>query len=100
MLYNPSMTTAKRVEGKAMSIQDQSSYDQALATVRRLSPSEQLALISEIVTGLRQDVYAADDLAEAEALASSPAFRRLVDRALAQIEDGQARPIEALMDEL
>ena len=83
-----------------MSIPQQSPFDHALATVRQLSPSEQLALIGEIVSGLRRDVAAADDLVEAETLAQSPTFRRLIDDALGQVENGQAKPIEALLDEL
>ena len=83
-----------------MQMQEFSPYERVLDTVRQLSPSEQLALVSDIVTGLRESVPDADELAEASLLAKSPAFQRLIEDGLAQISDGEVRPIEALFREL
>ena len=83
-----------------MQMHEFSPYERILDTVRQLSPSEQLALVSDIVTGLRESVPDADELAEASLLAKSPTFQRLIENGLAQIAAGKARPIEALFSEL
>ena len=83
-----------------MQMQEFSPYERVLDTVRRLSPSEQLALVSDIVTGLRESVHDEDELAEASELAKSPTFQRLIEHGLAQISDGESRPMEALFSEL
>jgi len=41
-----------------------------------------------------------DEQREAEMLAQSPAFRRLIDRTLAEIEAGETITFEALLDAL
>ncbi len=82
-----------------MQIQKTSSYQQALESIRLLSPAEQLALISDIVAELRES-YEEEERIEAEILAESPTFHRLIEVGLRQVEAGQVRPVEDLLDEL
>jgi len=45
----------------------------------------------------------ADQLADAEEtllLAHSPTFKRLIERGLTEVQHGQTRPVQALLDEL
>lgn len=75
-------------------------YQQILDNVRRLSPDEQLALVSDIVGGLRKSAHNADESLEANLLTNSATFQRLVENSLEYIAEGKARPIDALFDEL
>lgn len=75
-------------------------YADILAKVRRLSVEEQLALVADIATVLQAAVHTEDELREAAYLAESPAFRRIAERSLQEIEAGRVRPVEELLGEL
>lgn len=75
-------------------------YQQVLASVRRLSLEEQLALVADIATVLQAAVHSEDEFREATYLAESPAFKRIVEHGLQQVDTGKARKIEALFSEL
>ncbi len=76
------------------------SYQQVLASARRLSLEEQLALVADIASVLRAAVHSEDEFKEAAYLAESPAFKRIVDRGLKQVGEGKARRVEELISEL
>lgn len=100
LVYNEMNLYIDGMEGTVkMQMQEASPYQQVLNNIRQLSPAEQLALVSDIVTDLR-DSYAGDELSEAAVLAESPTFYRLIENGLEQVKAGQARPIEGLLDEL
>ena len=75
-------------------------YQQVLDNVRRLSLEEQLALVADIATVLREAVRTEDEVAETAYLAESPIFRRLVEHGLRQVREGKAQRVEALLSEL
>lgn len=75
-------------------------YQQVLDSVRCLSLEEQLALVADIATVLREAVRSEDEVAETAYLAESPTFRRLVEHGLEQIQEGRVRRAEALLSEL
>ena len=77
-----------------------STYQEVLQDLKRLTVEEQLSLITEIVSSLRNAVRSEDDLVEVEYLAKSPTFRRLAERGLDEVEQGLARPVESLLSEL
>ena len=83
-----------------MQTQEFSPYERVLDSIRQLNPREQLALASDIVSGLREFVNEVDELAEAARLSKMATFQRLVEDGLAQIREGKVQPIEALFDEL
>ena len=75
-------------------------YQQVLDNIRRLSLEEQLALVADIVTVLREAVRSEDEVAEAAYLAESPTFQRLVEHGLRQVREGKVQKAEALLSEL
>jgi len=75
-------------------------YKQVLDDVYRLSLEEQLALVADIATVLREAVRSEDDVAETAYLAESPTFQRLVEHGLRQVREGKAQGVEALLSEL
>jgi hypothetical protein len=75
-------------------------YQQVLDNVRRLSLEEQLALVADIATVLREAVRSDDEVAEAAYLAESPAFQRLIEHSLRQVREGKVQRAEALLSEL
>jgi hypothetical protein len=75
-------------------------YQEVLDGVRRLSLEEQLALVADIATVLREAVRSEDEIAETAYLAESPTFQRLVEQGLKQVREGKARRVEALLSEL
>ena len=77
-----------------------STYQEILQDLNRLTVEEQLSLITEIASSLRNTVRSEDDLVEVEYLAKSPTFRRLAERGLDEIEQGLARPVASLLREL
>ena len=76
------------------------SYQQVPASARRLSLEEQLALVADIASVLREAVHSEDEFKEAAYLAESPAFKRIVDRGLKHVMEGKARRVEELLSEL
>jgi len=70
-------------------------YQEVLDGVRRLSLEEQLALVADIATVLREAVRTEDEVTETAYLAESPTFQRLVEQGLKQIETLQANPFAA-----
>lgn len=76
------------------------SYQQVLASVRRLSLEEQLALVADIATVLQSAVHSQDEIREAAYLAESLAFKRIVEHGLQEVDSGKARRVEALLSEL
>jgi len=75
-------------------------YQQVLDSVRHLSLEEQLALVADIATVLREAVRSEDEVAETAYLAESPTFQRLVEQGLRQVRDGKVQKAEALLSEL
>jgi hypothetical protein len=75
-------------------------YQQVLDNVRCLSLEEQLALVADIATVLREAVRSEDEVAEAAYLAESPTFQRLVEHGLRQVREGKVKRAEALLSEL
>ena len=75
-------------------------YQQVLDSVRHLSLEEQLALVADIATVLREAVRNEDEVAETAYLAESPTFQRLVEHGLRQIREGKVQRVEALLSEL
>ncbi len=75
-------------------------YQQVLNNVYRLSLEEQLALLADIATVLREAVRSEDEVAETTYLAESPTFRRLVEQGLKQVREGKVQRVEALLSEL
>jgi hypothetical protein len=75
-------------------------YQQVLDSVRHLSLEEQLALVADIATVLREAVRSEDEVAETAYLAESPTFQRLVEHGLRQVREGKAKKAEALLSEL
>ncbi len=77
-----------------------STYQEILQDLNRLTVEEQLSLITEIVSNLRNTVRSEDDLVEVDYLAKSPAFRRLAESGLGEIGQGLAHPVASLLREL
>jgi len=75
-------------------------YQQTLDNVRRLSLEEQLALVADIATVLREAVRSEDEVTEAAYLAESSTFERLVEHGLRQAREGKAKKAETLLSEL
>jgi hypothetical protein len=75
-------------------------YEQVLDDVYRLSLEEQLALVVDIATVLRESVRSEDEVAETAYLAESPTFQRLVEHGLRQVREGKVQRVEALLSEL
>jgi len=73
---------------------------QVLNNVRCLSLEEQLALVADIATVLREAVRSEDEVAEAAYLAESSTFQRLVEHGLRQVREGKVKKVEALLSEL
>ena len=74
-------------------------YQQVLDNVYHLSLEEQLALVADIATVLREAIRSEDEVAETAYLAESPTFRRLVEQGLKQVREGKVRRVEALRSE-
>ena len=80
------------------SITPSATYQQVLDNVRRLSLEEQLALVADIATVLREAVRTEDEVAETAYLAESPIFRRLVEHGLRQVREGEAQRVQVNSD--
>jgi len=61
-------------------------------------PKDARSLVAVVFLDAGPDQIA--DARETLLLARSPAFKRLVERGLAEVQQGQTRPVQELLDEL
>ena len=61
-------------------------------------PVDRRSMVAIVFLDVDQDQV--DNAAEALILSQSSTFRRLVERGLAEVEQGTSRPLEALLNEL